>query len=141
MSCRDKEYVIAYRLVVAVAVLALAGSFVAAVLDNTAEAQDPRFTLGHHVTYALDTAGDVAIKASAGVLHSVTVSNLPSTAGSFALENSVAGAGTDIIVDVYVDDAATWIPFTLILDCEFDTGLFLDFDGTLAGSAVTITYW
>lgn len=114
----------------------------AMILSNEkAEAQDPRFTKGHHVTYALDTAGDVAIKASAGVLHSVTVSNLASTAGSFALENSVAGAGTDIIVDVYVDDAATWIPFTLILDCEFDTGLFLDFDGTLAGSAVTITYW
>ncbi len=139
----DKIVTVIFRACIAGIVAIIAGFIllVPVFFGEPAEAQHPSFTPGYHVTYALDTSGDVAIKASAGVLHSVTVSNIPSTAGSFALENSVAGAGADIICDVYVDDATTWIPFTLILDCEFDTGLYLDFDGTLAGSAVTITYW
>ena len=105
------------------------------------DAQHPAHTPGWHSTHSTATSGDVAIKTSAGVLHTVTVDTVATTAGNVVLKNSADGTGTDTIVNIYIDDAATFQPFTLILDAEFDTGLYADWDGTAAGTSISVSYW
>jgi hypothetical protein len=96
---------------------------------------------GWKFSYQTATGGDAAVKTSAGILHSVTIDDVATTAGNVVLENSTDGSGTDTILNIYIDDAATFTPRTLILDVAFDTGLYVDFDGTLAGASISIAYF
>ena len=73
------------------------------------------------------------------MLHSMTVNGL-TTAGDCIVYDDPAAAGN--VVAVLHLDLTTSLsvqPITLTYDCECETGLYLDYDATLAAD-LTVTY-
>ena len=81
-------------------------------------------------TYSAVAVADVQIKASAGVLHSVTISpnDVLPTAGSIIIYDSLTETGT--VVFNWSVPAAIFSPFTVILDYTMATGMYLGFTTT-----------
>jgi hypothetical protein len=86
-------------------------------------------------------AADTQVSDHKGVLHSVTINGPATTAGKITLYDNTAESGTDIIAILSVGLKTESQGITcLIFDCEFSTGLYVGFDGTIVGADITVTY-
>jgi len=83
---------------------------------------------------------DTPIRTGPGVLHTIVVNGL-TTAGDATIYDNIAEAGANIIGILHLDTTTSKSvqPITLLYDCEFTTGLYIGFDGTLAAD-LTVTY-
>lgn len=82
---------------------------------------------------------DAQVSAVQCVLHGIVVNGL-TTAGDATIYDNTAGSGT--VIGVLHLDPATSIsvqPITLLYDCRCTTGLYIDFDATLAAD-LTVMY-
>ena len=82
---------------------------------------------------------DTLIRTGQGVLHSIVLNGL-TTAGDATVYDNTAGSGTVIAV-LHLDTTTSVSvqPITLLYDIECKTGLYIEFDDTLAAD-LTITY-
>lgn len=89
-------------------------------------------------SYAQMTA-DTAVKSSAGFVHTVTFScnDAAPTAGTIDIYDNTAASGTKIFT--WTLDTTVFQPITITLDCNFTTGLYVDFT-TTADVSVTVSY-
>ena len=82
---------------------------------------------------------DGIIKTGPGFLHSIVIQQgdaLP-TAGQIKIFDALNSAGSAIFQEEIL--AATFSPYSIVLDFEFTTGLYIDFI-TVADVPVTICY-
>jgi len=89
--------------------------------------------LYHHVT------GSDQVRNGRGILHTIVLNGL-TTAGDCTIHDSADNSGP--VIGVLHLDPTTSIsvqPITLTYDVEFQDGLYLDFDGTLAAD-LTVTF-
>ena len=73
------------------------------------------------------------------VLHSITFNGMTAV-GDVAIYDGVDAGGT--LIGTLILRSAVQVscqPFTLILDCKMETGIFFDYDGTFAGN-FTVTF-
>ena len=86
------------------------------------------------------TSSDLLVKSGAGVLHSISFSqdDAAPTAGTIDIYDNTEGSGTKIWS--WTLTTAVFLPFTVILDARFETGLYIDFT-TTADVNVTATYY
>lgn len=91
-------------------------------------------------SYCADKAADAACKSSAGFVHNISCAgtDAAATAGDVALRDATS-AGTGTIVKQIAFAAAFQQPFTLTIDSEFATGIYLDFT-TTADVACAVSY-
>jgi hypothetical protein len=111
-----------------------AGDYSEFAVDNAgAQYFRPRPLLFSRVT------ADGQVKASAGYIHTVTISGTTATptAGLLTIYDSLTETGT-VIFSGWV--AASVTPLTITLDIATATGIFIGFDATLAGVSVTTSY-
>lgn len=81
---------------------------------------------------------DGQVKAGGGYLHTVTFSATGVvTAGVITLYDSLTETGT-VIWSGNIPAGIT--PFTIMLNVQFATGLFVGYDGTIANVATTVSY-
>jgi hypothetical protein len=86
-------------------------------------------------------AADTQVKATAGFLHSITLSQTAAaapTAGVLTIYDSAAESGT-VILNIYLANAVL-LPVTITLDVECGTGIYIGFDGTIAGIEAVVSY-
>lgn len=90
-------------------------------------------------SYKAVIAADAQIKAGAGFLHTVTFScnDAAPTAGSIIIYDSLTETGTQIFNHTFT--TTPFVPFTLIFDCVFATGLYIGFT-TTADVNVSVSY-
>lgn len=81
-------------------------------------------------TYSPVTASDQQVKASAGVLHSVTIScnDAAPTAGSIIIYDNTAESGTQVFNHTFT--TTPFVPFTVVLDYDMLTGIYIGFTTT-----------
>lgn len=82
---------------------------------------------------------DTQIKASAGFVHAVTISqnDAAPTAGTIDIYDNTSAAGTKIFT--WTLTTAVFVPFTVVLDVSVANGIYLDFT-TTADVAVAVSY-
>lgn len=82
---------------------------------------------------------DTQVKASAGFVHTVTISqnDAAPTAGTIDIYDNTAASGTKIFT--WTLTTAVFVPFTVILDVSVANGIYVDFT-TTADVAVAIAY-
>lgn len=89
-------------------------------------------------SYSRVTA-DGQVKGSAGFIHTVTFSPTGSvTAGTVTIYDSTTETGT-IIMSVALP-ATTFTPFSVRLDVNAATGIYVGYDGTVANVQTTLSY-
>jgi len=82
---------------------------------------------------------DAIVHAGPCVLHSITFNGMTAV-GDVAIYDGVDAGGTHIATLILRTAVQTSCqPFTVILDCEMETGIFLDYDATFAGN-FTVTF-
>lgn len=84
---------------------------------------------------------DTQCKSSAGMVHTVTISQTSSaapTAGVMTLYDNTAESGTVIWSGYF--STSVQLPVTITLDYPSTTGLYLGYDATLAGIKTSVTY-
>lgn len=103
--------------------------------DNTVREAIPIVDL---YSYSRKTA-DGQVKASAGFVHTVTVSPLTATptTGLLTIYDNTAESGTAIYTEWIF---ATDVGHTITLDVQCATGIYVGYDATLANVAVTVSY-
>lgn len=85
---------------------------------------------------------DTLVKTGVGQLHAIVVSQPASavpTAGVLTVYDNTAESGT-VLFQHYFPAAAVATPVTIPLNCSFSGGLYVGFDGTLAGLAFNLEY-
>lgn len=82
---------------------------------------------------------DNQVKSGAGFLHALTFScnDAAPTAGSIIVFNSLTESGTQLFNHTFT--TTPFVPFTVILDMEFSTGLYIGFT-TTADVNVSVSY-
>lgn len=117
-----------------------AGNWVGVSLDTLISGEDETnylLKVEQRYSYSRKTA-DGQVKAGPGFVHTVTFSATGAvTAGAIALYDSLTGAGTLIWTGII---QAGLNPVTITLDCEFATGLYVAYDGTIANVATTVSF-
>ena len=74
---------------------------------------------------------DTQVKGARGILHSVVLNGL-TTAGDLTIYDSLTETGTVIaVLHLDVTTSISMQPITFLYDCEFNTGLYAGYDGTL----------
>lgn len=103
--------------------------------DNT----NNKAIVEHKYTASALLTADAQVKASAGLVHSVTFScdDAAPTAGSFSLWDNTAESGTEVFSHTFT--TTPFMPFTLVLDEVFATGIYAGFT-TTADVNVNISY-
>jgi len=78
-------------------------------------------------SYSAVATADVQVKASAGYLHSVTIScnDAAPTAGSIIIYDNTAESGTQVFNHTFT--TTPFVPFTVILDYTMATGIYIGF--------------
>jgi len=82
---------------------------------------------------------DAIVHTGPCVLHSITFNGM-TTVGDVDIYDGVDAGG--VLIGTLILRSAVHVscqPFTLILDCEMDTGIFFDYDATFAGN-FTVTF-
>jgi len=82
---------------------------------------------------------DAVVHAGPCVLHSITFNGM-TVVGDVAIYDGIDNTGE--LIGTLILRSAVQVscqPFTLILDCEMDTGIFFDYDATFTGN-FTVTY-
>ena len=89
-------------------------------------------------TYA-HVATDAQVSAGPCVLHAITVNGI-TTAGDCTVYDNPAAAG-NVIAVLHLDKtfSVSVQPITLLYDVECETGLYLDYDATLAAD-LTVSF-
>lgn len=83
---------------------------------------------------------DTQVSAHPGVLHTVTINGPATTAGKITLYDSLTETGTVIAtLTVGLKTESQGIS-CLVFDDRFTTGLYVGFDGTIAGGDITVSY-
>lgn len=84
-------------------------------------------------------AADAQIKASGGVLHTLTFScdDAAPTAGSIVVYDSLTETGTELFNHTFT--TTPFVPFTVTIDGAFTTGLYVGFT-TTADVNCTVSY-
>jgi hypothetical protein len=87
----------------------------------------------------VQAAVDTLVHTGKGIVHSITFSlaDAAPTAGTITLSDAITET-TPVIFSTYVNTTA-FTPHTVILDAEFNTGLYLGF-ATTADVYVTVCY-
>ena len=87
----------------------------------------------------LNVTGDLAVCSRSCVLHSITFNGMTAV-GDVAIYDGLTAAGT-LIATLILRSAVqvSCQPFTIILDCEMLTGIFVDYDDNFAGN-FTVTF-
>lgn len=88
--------------------------------------------------YSLVTS-DTSVKSAPGFLHTVTFAcaDATPTAGTITIYDNTAASGTKIFEHSIA--ATAFLPFSILLDVSFTTGLYVDFT-TTADVNVTVSY-
>lgn len=84
---------------------------------------------------------DCQVKSTAGFVHSIvcaTTAGSAATAGALTIRDA-ATETTPIAYTIGVP-ASAFVPFGAVLDAVMTTGIYLGWDGTLAGVSCTVTY-
>jgi hypothetical protein len=82
---------------------------------------------------------DGQIKATAGFIHSATISPTGTvTAGVLTIYDSAAESGT--VLAVFALPITTFTAFSVVFDATMATGIYVGFDATLANVSCTVTY-
>lgn len=92
----------------------------------------------HQYLYSRKTA-DGQVKGAAGFIHTVSYAPIAAipTAGLFAVYDNTAGSGTPIFSKwVFATDPGD----SFVLDVVASTGIYVEFDATLADVQVTVSY-
>ena len=87
----------------------------------------------------LNVAADAIVHNGPCVLHSITFNGMTAV-GNVLIYDGVDAGGT--LISTLILRSAVQVscqPFTLILDCEMETGIFFDYDATFAGN-FTVTF-
>ena len=82
---------------------------------------------------------DAIVHAGPCVLHSITFNGM-TVVGDVAIYDGVNAGG--VLIGTLILRTAVQVscqPFTLILDCEMATGIFIDYDATFVGN-FTVTF-
>ena len=82
---------------------------------------------------------DAVVRTGRCVLHSITFNGMTAV-GDVAIYDGVDNTG--VLIATLILRSAVQVscqPFTIILDCEMDTGIFFDYDGAFAGN-FTVTF-
>jgi len=82
----------------------------------------------------LNVIADAVVHTGPCVLHSITFNGMTAV-GDVAIRDGVDAGGTligTLILRTAVQTSCQ--PFTLILDCEMETGIFFDYDATFTGN-------
>jgi len=81
-------------------------------------------------SYSAVAVADVQVKASAGYLHTVTIScnDAAPTAGSIIIFDNTAESGTQVFNHTFT--TTPFMPFTVILDYTMATGIYVGFTTT-----------
>jgi len=92
----------------------------------------------HRYSYARVTA-DGQVKASAGFIHTVTLSPTTATptAGLVTIYDNTAGSGTIVFSEWFF---ATDVAHTVILDVSCATGIYVEYDAAVTNMSVTVSY-
>lgn len=98
-----------------------------------------RMEVSPRYSYSAVATADVQVKASAGLLHSVTIScnDAAPTAGSLIIYDNTAESGTQVFNHTFT--TTPFAPFTVILDYTMATGIYLGFT-TTADVNVSVAY-
>jgi len=84
-------------------------------------------------------AADAIVHTGACVLHSITFNGM-TVVGDVAIYDGIDNTGT--LIGTLILRSAVQVacqPFTLLLDCKMDTGIFFDYDATFTGN-FTVTF-
>jgi hypothetical protein len=83
--------------------------------------------------------GDTAVITGQGKLHTVSIAPTTATVtdGKVTVYDKTSEAGTVLYQEWVV---AGVVGHSVILDCDYYTGLYVGFDATLANAAVAVTY-
>lgn len=94
--------------------------------DNT----NNKAIVEHRYTYSAVATADVQIKASAGFLHTVTIScnDAAPTAGSLIIYDNTAESGTQVFNHTFT--TTPFAPLTILLDYTMATGIYFGFTTT-----------
>lgn len=87
----------------------------------------------------VNVTADAIAHTGACVLHSITFNGMTAV-GDVAIYDGIDNTGT--LIGTLILRSAVQVscqPFTLILDCEMATGIFLDYDATFTGN-FTVTF-
>lgn len=91
-------------------------------------------------SYCVATA-DTQCNGAPGFVHTITCATsagAAATAGALTIRNALTET-TPIAATIGIP-AAAFVPFTVTLNTEMSTGIYVGFDGTLAGVSCTIAY-
>ena len=87
----------------------------------------------------VNVVADAVVRTGPCVLHSITFNGMTAV-GDVAIYDGIDNTGT--LIGTLILRSAVQVscqPFTIILDCEMATGIFLDYDATFAGN-FTVTF-
>jgi len=87
----------------------------------------------------LNVTADAIVNTGPCVLHSVTFNGM-TVVGDVLIFDGIDNTGT--LISTLILRSAVQVscqPFTLIFDCEMETGIFFDYDGTFTGN-FTVTF-
>jgi len=87
----------------------------------------------------LNVTADAIVRTGPCVLHSITFNGM-TVVGNVDIYDGIDATGT--LIGTLILRSAVQVscqPFTLILDCEMDTGIFFDYDATFVGN-FTVTF-
>ncbi len=103
--------------------------------DNT----NGKAVVEHRYTSSGSITADTLVKTGAGLIHTITFScdDAAPTAGSFTLFDNTAESGTEVFSHTFT--TTPFMPFSVILDHTFATGLYAGFT-TTADVNVVISY-
>lgn len=81
-------------------------------------------------SYSAVAVADVQVKASAGYLHTVTIScnDAAPTAGSIIIFDNTAESGTQVFNHTFT--TTPFVPFSVVLDYTMATGIYIGFTTT-----------
>jgi len=94
----------------------------------------------HQYSYEVTMVADTQVKATAGFIHTVTIScdDGAPTAGSVIIYDNTAESGTNIVFN-HTFTTTPFAPFTVTLDVSMGTGIYVGF-ATTADVNVTMSY-
>ena len=87
----------------------------------------------------LNVTADAIVNTGPCVLHSITFNGM-TVVGDVLIFDGIDNTGT--LISTLILRSAVQVscqPFTLIFDCEMETGIFFDYDGTFTGN-FTVTF-
>lgn len=82
------------------------------------------------------------VSSISGLIHTLTINRGDPHAGCVVTLYDAIGAGdaAHVIATIVLDTALYTVPTTLVFDCEFQHGLYVEFDAAATLADITISY-